>query len=238
MKLAWGLGIAGAVLLHAFVLLFGGLLFPKAVKRDAKIQEVELLSDLEADPKKEKPEEKPPEEPQEVQAETEQPPDPIELTRNVDLAPEDSAPALDAASLSAIEAALNQTGGAGGDFADNLSFASGGRIGGTGKAGESEEKLDSAFSMSEIDQKPRAVFQAAPIYPAEVRSKKLDGVVAVIFVVDAGGKVLNPRVEKSSHPAFEKPAMDAVKQWKFEPGIKAGQRVACKMRVSIRFQPS
>ncbi len=238
MKFAWGLGIAGAVLCHVFVLLFGGLLFPKAVKSSATIQEVELLSDLEADPKKAEPEEQSPEEPQEVEVDTEQPPDPIELTSSLDLAPEDSAPALEAASLSAIEAALNQTGGGGGDFADSLSFASGGRIGGTGKAGESDEKLESAFSMAEIDQKPRAVFQAAPIYPSEVRSKKLDGVVTVIFVVDASGKVVNPRVEKSSHPAFEKPAMDAIKQWKFEPAIKAGQRVACKMRVPIRFQPS
>ena len=36
---------------------------------------------------------------------------------------------------------------------------------------------------------------------------------------------------------LEKPAVDAVKQWKFEPGVKGGERVACRMRVGIRFQP-
>jgi protein TonB len=56
--------------------------------------------------------------------------------------------------------------------------------------------------------------------------------------VEASGKVADPRVEKSTHTAFDKPALDAVKQWKFEPAVKAGQRVACKMRVPIRFQPS
>jgi len=63
-------------------------------------------------------------------------------------------------------------------------------------------------------------------------------VVTVTFVVDPAGKVANPKVEKASHPSFERPALDAVRQWKFEPAVKAGQRVGCKMRIPIRFQPS
>jgi protein TonB len=149
--------------------------------------------------------------------------------------PSNAAPALELTSLSAIEAALNGQGG-NSDFAEAVGFKSGGVVGGTGKGGTLQENADSAFGLSEIDQKPRAVFQAAPVYPAEMRSKKLEGAVSVMFVVDASGKVTQQRVEKSVHPAFEKPAMDAVKQWKFEPAIKGGQRVACKMRVSVRFQ--
>ncbi|HEY5138388.1 MAG TPA: energy transducer TonB, partial [Methylococcales bacterium] len=80
----------------------------------------------------------------------------------------------------------------------------------------------------------RVAFQTAPVYPSGVRT---EGVVSVIFVVDQTGRVINPHVEKSTQQEFEKPAVDAVKQWKFEPAIKAGQRVACKMRVPIRFQP-
>lgn len=239
MKLAWSLGIAGAILFHGGILLFGGLIFPAAKPAEPKTQVVELLSEIEADPKQEKPEELEPEEPQEIKTEEELPPDPIELTRNIELTSDDSAPALDAASLSAIEAALNSNGvGGSGDFADSLSFASGGRIGGTGKAGDADSPLESAFNLDEIDQKPRVVFQAAPLYPSEVRSKKLDGVVTLIFIVDAAGKVTSPRVEKSSHPAFEKPALEALRQWKFEPAIRGGQRVSCKMRIPIRFQPS
>jgi protein TonB len=57
-------------------------------------------------------------------------------------------------------------------------------------------------------------------------------------VVDASGKVLDPRVTESTHADFEKPALNAIKQWKFEPAVRGGQRVACRMRVPIRFQPS
>ncbi len=239
MKIAGLLGIIFAIALHAGFLLFGGLLFPDHKEDKGTLQEVELLSEEEAaDEKEEQREEPAPENAEDLATEAEEPPDAAEIMRSLEQSPVADAPALDAASLSAIEAALSGQLGGGGDFAEALSFSSGGRIGGTGKAGALDEKLEEAFSLAEIDQKPRPIFQAAPIYPSAMRGKKLEGVVTVIFVVDPAGKVANPRVEKSTHDAFDRPALDAVKQWRFEPAIKEGQRVACKMRVPIRFQPS
>ena len=174
---------------------------------------------------------------EDVQESKEEVPDASELVRNLEVQPVNAAPALAEASLAAIEQALNGSAGGGGDFGGAMNFNSGGVIGGKGTGGVSEEKLEEAFSLSEIDQKPRAVYQVAGNYPGELRGKKLEGVVSVIFVVDAAGRVSNPRIEKSSHPAFEKPALDAVKQWKFEAGVKGGERVACRMRVPMRFQP-
>ncbi|HEX6810517.1 MAG TPA: energy transducer TonB [Planctomycetota bacterium] len=222
------LGILCAVVLHAAFLLFGGLLLPEATASHGELQEVELVAHDEV--KKEEP---PPSVP-EVEARAEQAPDAEELISNLEQQPADAAPALDAASLSAIGDALLGQGG-GGDFAAAMSFASGGRIGGTGRGGALDETMVQAFSLTDLDQKPRAVFQAEPLFPKEMRGKKVEGVVAVIFVVDPAGKVAEPRVQQSSHPAFDKPAVDAVRQWKFEPGVKAGKRVPCKMRVSIRF---
>jgi protein TonB len=232
------LGIVLAASLHVAFILFGGLLFPKNEEDEGTLQEVELVSeDVAADEKKEE-EEETPDEPaeDELKTEAEEAPDVAEIMRNLELSAIDEPPALEAASLGAIEQALSGQ-AFGGDFADALSFASGGRIGGTGRA-DADQSLESAFSLAEIDQKPRAIFQSTPLYPSEMRHQKVEGVVTVIFIVDPSGKVSNPRVEQSTHPAFERPALDAVKQWKFEPAIKAGKRVNCKMRVPIRFQPS
>jgi protein TonB len=228
MKLAPILGVVCAVLLHLGFILFGGILFMKHEEEHATLREVDLVSAEEEAKEEQKPEEETPaEKPPEMEDQDEQPPDAAELLKDLDQTPT-ATPALEAASLSAIEDALNGAGG-GGDFSEAVSFASGGRIGGLGKPGGAmEEKLESAFSLSEIDQKPRAVFQASPVYPAQLR----------IFVVDSGGKVASPRVEKSNHDAFNKPAVDAVKQWKFEPAVRGGQRVPCKMRVPIRFPAS
>lgn len=235
MKIGWILGIASAVLLHVFVLLFGGVFFLDGEEVGKSSTPVELLDEMEETKPKDKPIDEP-KDPEELEADAEKPPDAAEIMKSLEMAPINDAPALEAASLSAIEAALNGQGGSG-DFAEAVSFASGGRIGGTGQAGRLGETADNAFSMAEIDQKPRAVFQSAPMYPAELRDKKVEGSVIVIFVVDASGKVLDPRVEKSDHPAFDKPALDAVRQWKFEPAVKGGKRVPCKMRLPMRFQP-
>jgi len=238
MKVALFFGIACAVGMHVVVILFGGIFFLNDKKDQGTLQQVELLSEADAVKEKEKPKDPIPEEkPKELETEDEKPPDAAEMIKNIELSEAVNSPALDAASLSAIEAALSGQ-SSGGDFAQAMDFSSGGRIGGTGKAGALDENLDKAFSLAEIDQKPRAIFQAAPIYPSDMRSKKIEGVVTVLFVVDASGRVGGPRVEKSTHPSFDQPAMDAVKKWKFEPAIRAGQRVACKMRVPIRFQPS
>lgn len=236
MKINLSFGIVCAIVLHVGFILFGGLLFISYKKDHGTLQQVELLSEEDIAAEKEKPKEPEPEteKAEEMDTETEQAPDAAEIIRNIELSAAANAPELEAASLSAIEAALSGQAG-GGDFAEALNFSSGGRIGGMGKAGVLDESLEKAFSLAEIDQKPRAIFQAAPVYPAGKRA--LEVVVSVVFVVDQTGKVTNPSVEKSTDPAFEKPAVDAVKQWKFEPAIKAGQRVSCKMRVPIRFQP-
>jgi protein TonB len=240
-KLGLILGVVGAVLVHVFILLFGGIFF---MKHEAPVstREVELVGGVEAEKEKDKDKEPEPEPDQDrIEEKVDAPPDAEEVVRNLQAAPviANDAPALAEASLAAIEQALSGGGGGGGDeFGSSLNFASGGRIGGTGVAGAvGGEKLEEAFSMSEIDQKPRPVYQTAANYPSELRGKKLEGVVTVIFIVDANGRVSSPRVEKSSHPAFEKPALDSVKQWKFEAGVKGGERVATRMRVPVRFQP-
>ncbi len=232
--------VSVAIAVHAIVLLFGGLLFMGHEEQTASKKDVEIVTEDVAKDRDAQDEPQP--EPEEQVANDDQaPPDPDAVAPTDLSQPSDDAPALDAASLSAIEAALNGESGGASEFGGGgpASLASGGRIGGTGKAGGpgGDDTMDGAFSMSEIDQRPRPVFQVAGAYPADLRTQKLEGVVVLIFVVDETGRVTNPRVEKSTHQGFEAPAIEALKQWKFEPAVKGGQRVACRMRVPIRFQP-
>lgn len=231
------IGVILAVLLHAAFILFGGLIFNSDKDDKGTLAKVDLLSESEAEkPKEEKPQEQKELQPEETPPE--EAPDAEEIIRNMDTMPSNDAPALEAASLGAIEAALSGAGGAG-DFADALSFSTGGRIGGTGtSAGGLQEEQEDAFSLGDLDQKPRALVTVDPVYPAELRNRRLEGVVFVIFVVEPDGRVGNMRIEKSPDPAFNKPALDALKQWKFEPGVRGGKRVASKMRQPFRFKPA
>jgi len=238
MKVGLVFGILCALVLHAGVLLFGGILFLGDEEDKVVVQEVELLSAEDVEDEK-KPEVEPAPATEEApQSETEQAPDADEIIRNLELTETVSGPELESLSLSAIEAALSGLTGGGGDFDQSVDFTSGGRIGASGKVGTVAEVLEKAFDVSEIDQEPRLVFQAAPNYPSQMRGKKVEGAVTVVFIVDPAGKVTSPKVETSNNAAFDKPALEAVKNSKFEPAIKAGKRVPWKMRVTVRFQPS
>lgn len=238
MKIGLLFGIACAIVLHVGVILFGGSLLDGNKKDHGTLAKVELLSEKDLAAEKEKPkpkEQQAAEKTDKMDAQDEKPPDANEVVRNIELSEATKAPKLEAASLGAIEAALSGQATGGGDFGDAMSFASGGRIGGTGKGGAGEQAVEKAFDMTEIDQKPRVIFQTSPAIPAELR--KVQGLVTVIFIVDATGRATNTKVEKSSNPAFDRPALDAVRHWKFEPAVKGGQRVPCNMRAPIRFQP-
>jgi protein TonB len=160
----------------------------------------------------------PVEEEKEEEKPEEEPPPPPKLAEET--------PPLD---LSQLELALNPGtgGGAGGDFEVRLP------VGGASGQGEGGD-VDQLFSMSDLDQKPRVIYQPSPQTNAALQ-KLTPGTVTIVFVVDQRGRVENPIVQSSTNPAFETPALAAVKQWKFEPGKRNGEPVRFRMRVPITF---
>ncbi len=228
--------LAIALLLHGAVLLLGGLLIPGGQERATASEEVEILAETEPE---DKPEEVEPEE-QAVEAEealtdqVEQAPDVAALealTAPVDL------PALAPLTLAELEGALGGAVGAGDGFGGSTApLASGGRIGGVGAAMAPVAEFDAAAMVGELDDKPRAVFQSTPTYPPDLYRRKVEGSVELVFRVDTSGKVQEPKVVRSTDPAFERPALEAVRMWRFEPGRRAGEKVAFKMKVPILFR--
>jgi TonB family protein len=56
------------------------------------------------------------------------------------------------------------------------------------------------------------------------------------FVLSESGRVEDLRIESSSRPEFEPPALEAVRRWRFKPGEKNGEPVRTYMRLPIRFR--
>jgi protein TonB len=135
----------------------------------------------------------------------------------------EEAPPLD---LSQLELALNpgfSDGWLAGDFAVHLNTLA-----------ARPDDVDALFSMSDLDQKPRAIYQPGPVMDAKMRSR-LPGKVNIIFIVDRDGKVKSPMVRSSTDPVFDRAALAAVKKWKFEPGKKNGRPVSFRMFIPITF---
>ena len=86
-----------------------------------------------------------------------------------------------------------------------------------------------------LDNPPRTRFQASPLYPFQAKREGTSGEVLVDFMVDEQGRVVEPRVVKSSHPMFDEPTLRAVAKWQFEPGRRDGRIVKFRMTVPVLF---
>ncbi|MGE4551578.1 MAG: energy transducer TonB, partial [Desulfovibrionaceae bacterium] len=76
-----------------------------------------------------------------------------------------------------------------------------------------------------------------PDYPASARRRGLTGVVELRFLVEPDGAVSEVEVV-SARPEgiFEQAAIQAVRRWRFRPGLVQGRPVRTWMRIPITFQ--
>ena len=120
-----------------------------------------------------------------------------------------------------------------------VAAGSGGALAGFGEVRSltaAETTQQDAFDVSELEKRPEAIAQTPPQYPAELRKAKIEGIVTVAFLLNEEGRVEDPRVENSTRIEFEKPALEAIKKWKFRPGMKEGKAVRSFIRIPIRFR--
>lgn len=86
-----------------------------------------------------------------------------------------------------------------------------------------------------MEQKPTPVSQVAPKIPATLGRQRLSGRIEVEFVVDAQGRVQNPRVVRSFNTLLNGPVLDAIRQWRFKPGMRGNKAVPMKTKMPFKF---
>ncbi len=83
---------------------------------------------------------------------------------------------------------------------------------------------------------PRATFAPDPEYSEEARKAKYQGTVVLWVVVGPDGKPHDIRVQRTLGMGLDEKAIEAVRQWKFEPAKKDGQPVAVQINVEVNFR--
>jgi len=83
---------------------------------------------------------------------------------------------------------------------------------------------------------PSVIFQVEPQYSDEARKAKLSGVVILELVVDPAGRARSIRVVSGTGMGLEEKAIEAVQQWRFRPGTRAGKAVPVRARVEVNFR--
>jgi len=99
----------------------------------------------------------------------------------------------------------------------------------------SGDMQDLIYELSQLTVMPREISQPAPQYPPDLQRSGVAGRVQLVFVVRPDGSTDQIRVASSTNPAFEEPAIRAVRRWRFEPGEKDGKAVSTRVRITIPF---
>lgn len=91
-----------------------------------------------------------------------------------------------------------------------------------------------AAAPEEEDEQPlKLLKQVEPSFPRQLMQQLQAGTVQVRFFVQADGSVRTADSIKSSHPRLVKAALDAVRQWRFEP-IASGREAAVEVGFDLR----
>jgi len=82
---------------------------------------------------------------------------------------------------------------------------------------------------------PRPIYNPEPEFSEEARKAKYQGVCTLGLIVGTDGRPSNIRVLSSLGMGLDERAIDAVKNWKFEPAMKDGHPVRVEIAVEVDF---
>ena len=83
-------------------------------------------------------------------------------------------------------------------------------------------------------QSARLVNQARPVYPPLARQARVQGTVRLEAVISKEGSIEELTVT-SGHPLLVQAALDAVKQWRYQPTLLNGVAVEVITTIDVNF---
>jgi TonB family protein len=85
-------------------------------------------------------------------------------------------------------------------------------------------------------QPAKLLKQIRPDYPAELKQQGITGTVMIRAVISTTGETLNPEVINTVHPGLAQAALDAVRQWRYQPTLLNGQPVELATTITVTFE--
>jgi TonB family protein len=82
---------------------------------------------------------------------------------------------------------------------------------------------------------PVLTYEVKPIYPPEAKAMQTQGTVEMEAIIDTHGRVVSARVVNSI-PELDQAALDALKQWQFQPALLNGEPVSVICNVEMSFK--
>lgn len=89
--------------------------------------------------------------------------------------------------------------------------------------------------MHGVTTAPVVLYEVEPEFSEEARKAKLQGVVRLYAEVDIHGRLQNIRVTQTLGLGLEEKAIEAVKLWRFRPGMRNGKPVVSAAAIEVNF---
>ena len=93
-----------------------------------------------------------------------------------------------------------------------------------------------AFRVGGGVSAPKAIYAPDPEYSEEARKAKFTGTCVLWLVVGSDGRPKDIRIARSLGLGLDEKAIEAVRQWRFEPAMKDGKPVAVQINVEVSFR--
>ena len=99
------------------------------------------------------------------------------------------------------------------------------------------EPAAASISRETASRLPRLIRDVKPKYTSDAMRAKIQGTVLMQCVVRPDGSVTDIQVVRSLDPMFglDQEAINAARQWKFQPGTRMGQPVAVQITIELQF---
>lgn len=83
---------------------------------------------------------------------------------------------------------------------------------------------------------PRVLYSPNPKYPKASRKAHQQGAVVLWLIVSTKGLPRDVRIARGLTSELNEAAIDAVKQWKFDPATRDGKPVAVQINIEVSFR--
>lgn len=83
---------------------------------------------------------------------------------------------------------------------------------------------------------PQLIYKVEPSYDPSAKEDKVEGSVVLSLVVTTAGIAEDIQVVKSLDPRLDQKAIEAVKQWRFQPGTKDDKDVNVEAKIEVNFR--
>ncbi|MAV90035.1 MAG: hypothetical protein CL676_01350 [Bdellovibrionaceae bacterium] len=96
---------------------------------------------------------------------------------------------------------------------------------------------DEVLTEDVVDRPPQVVFRTPLKYPDKALKDKVEGFVTLFLLVTKTGRVENAKLlDATPKGVFDEVALDAVRDWQFEPAEFNGNHVAVWVKQKINFK--